>query len=133
MIGLDSNILVRYIVQDDLQQSELVNNYLEKNVTITSQGYINSIVLCEIVWVLKRAYGYKKEIIVEVIAKILQTKELIVENSELALLTLKEYQKEQADFCDYFIAVINRDVDCKFTVTMDQLAAKSKYFKLLTK
>jgi len=133
MIGLDSNILIRYIVQDDPQQSELVNNYLEKNVTAKSPGYINSIVLCEIVWVLKRAYGYKKEVIIEVIGKILQTRELIIENSELALLALKEYQRGQVDFCDYFIAVMNRNADCKFTVTLDQLAAKSKYFQLLTK
>lgn len=132
MIGLDSNILVRYIVQDDPQQSQLVNNYLERNVTITSPGYINLIVLCEIIWVLKRAYGYNKGIIIEVISKILQTRELIVENSELALLALKEYQRGQADFCDYFIAEMNRDADCKFTVTLDQVAAKSKYFKLLT-
>jgi predicted nucleic-acid-binding protein len=133
MIGLDSNVLIRYIVQDDPGQSEMVNDYIDKNISVIKSAYINQIILCEIVWVLKRAYGYNKDIIITVISKILQTKEFVVENSELVLQAVKEYQKGPADFSDYLIAARNRDADCKYTITLDKAAAKSKYFKLLTR
>ena len=130
MIGLDTNVLVRYIVQDDPEQSRIATNFVEKRISSVKPGFINHIVLCEIVWVLKKAYGYDKIIIVSVLEKILQTKEFIVENAEVAWIALKEYEKAGADFSDYLIAVLNRFADCDYTITFDETAAKFKYFQL---
>ncbi len=56
MTGIDTNVLVRYIVQDDPAQSALATTFIEKNCTAKKPGFINLIVLCELTWVLKRAY-----------------------------------------------------------------------------
>lgn len=133
MIGLDTNVLVRYIVQDDVEQSKISTTFIEGHISSTNPGFINHIVLCEIIWVLKKAYRYDKPIIISVLERILQTKEFIVENAEVAWIALKEYEKDEADFSDYLIAVLNRFADCDFTITLDQAASKFKYCQLLYK
>jgi len=58
LIGLDTNVLIRYIVQDDEQQARLATDVIENQCSIENPAFINEITLCEIVWVLKRAYHY---------------------------------------------------------------------------
>ena len=91
MIGLDSNVLIRYITQDDKDQAEIAGAIIEP-------GYINQIVICEIVWVLRRAYGYEKKIVIRVIQRILQTSEMVVENSENVRKALDAYKNGKADY-----------------------------------
>ena len=62
MIGLDTNVLVRYLTQDDPQQSARANNLIETQCTKNEPGWIALIVLCELVWVLRGAYNYKKSL-----------------------------------------------------------------------
>ena len=131
MIGLDTNILIRYITQDDKIQAKQASNFIEENCTANKPGFINQIVLCEINWVLKHAYGYKKEIRIEVLDKLLQTRELIVENSENAILALSYYKTGSADFSDYLIAVSNSELGCTYSVTFDKKAADINLFTLL--
>ena len=126
MIGIDTNVLIRYIVQDDVEQSKLATKFIEGRISSTNPGFINYIVLCEIVWVLKSAYRYEKPVIINVLQRILQTKEFIVENADVAWIALKEYEKDDADFSDYLIAVLNRFSGCDFTITLDQTASKFK-------
>lgn len=132
MIGMDTNVLVRYIVQDDVEQSKIATRFIEKRISLSNPGFINQIVLCEFVWVLKRAYGYEKTIIFKVLEKILQTKEFVVDNADIVWIALREYQKGEADFSDYLIASYNQYSDCTHTVTFNQIASKAKYFKLLS-
>lgn len=58
MTGLDTNVLVRYIVQDDPKQSKLATECIEQRCTSESPGFVNLVVLCELTWVLARGYGY---------------------------------------------------------------------------
>ncbi len=131
MIGLDTNVLIRYIVQDDPDQSRKASQFIENNCSHKVPGFINSIVLCEIVWVLKRAYGYNKNLIIVVLKQILITAELEVENSDCALLALRDYEHGKADFADYYIAEINREKGCEYTVTFDQKTSDCPRFSLL--
>jgi predicted nucleic-acid-binding protein len=131
MIGVDTNVLIRYIVQDDQEQSKIASRFIERRISSSNPGYINHIVLCEVVWVLRKAYHYEKTIIMKVLERVLQTKEFIVENSEVAWIALKEYEKGGADFSDYLIAVSNRFAECGFTVTLDKTAASFKYCRSL--
>ena len=64
MIGVDTNVLVRYIVQDDVEQSKIASRFIEGLISSSKPGFVNQIVLCELVWVLKRAYHYDKTIII---------------------------------------------------------------------
>ena len=84
MIGLDTNILVRYITQDDPQQSEVANHLIETRCSRSNPGHIGQIVLCELVWVLRRAYGYDKQQLLGLLDQLLVTAELDIENEQLA-------------------------------------------------
>ena len=78
MIGLDTNVLVRYIVQDDARQSRAAVRLIERNCTIESPGHVSLLVLIELVWVLGGAYMYQKAVIVSVVQQLLQTVESVV-------------------------------------------------------
>jgi len=132
MIGIDTNVLIRYIVQDDPDQANIASQYIEQNCTVDSPGFINHIVLCEIVWVLKRAYKYDKVIIVDVLKKILMTAEFSIENSDLVWKAMKEYESGQADFSDYIIGLSNLQNNCEYTVSFDKSVADFPGFMILT-
>jgi predicted nucleic-acid-binding protein len=131
MIGIDTNVLIRYIVQDDPVQAKLATHYIENNCSNENPGFINQLVLCEVVWVLKRAYGYDKSIILKVIRQILLTVEFSIENSESSWKALKEYELGSADFSDYIIGISNKENDCEYTITFDKIASQNPNFILL--
>lgn len=128
MIGIDTNVLVRYITQDDRQQSSQANKLIENKLTQDNCGLISKIVLCELSWVLSYAYTYSKEQIVEVIQQILITQEFILEDAENALLALQHYRKGKAGFADYFLAQTHNAMGAEYTVTFDKKALKDKLF-----
>lgn len=98
MIGLDTNILVRYITQDDPEQAEQANRIIEEMCSRQSPGRISQIALYELVWVLYRAYGYSKQQVISVIDQILVTAELEVEHEDLALKSLEVWRNGAADY-----------------------------------
>jgi len=131
MIGLDTNVLVRYIVQDDPKQARVATRLIESRCTPDRPGYISFIVLVEVVWVLARAYGYSRDVIFKVLQQILSTAELDVENHTLAWLALTDYQNGNANYSDCLIGRIHQDKGCETTVTFDKKAARVDTFQLL--
>lgn len=119
MIGLDTNVLVRYITQDEPQQAQRANHVIEQ-CSKASPGYIAQIVLCELVWVLRRAYGYDKQQVIAVVDQILITAELDVENEELARRALEAWRSGLAGYSDYLIALSNQAAGCELTYSFDQ-------------
>ena len=117
MIGLDTNVVVRYITQDDPDQSNLAGDFIEKYCTRSNPGFVNLIVCCET--------------ILAVMKQILQTAELHIENADLVWKALSEFESGNADFSDYLISSINRNNDCSYTVTFDKKAASLSQNKLL--
>ncbi|WP_231555820.1 PIN domain-containing protein [Rickettsia hoogstraalii] len=83
MIGIDTNILIRYLTGDYKVQSikaiELIEKYSGKENSI----FINNIVICELVWVLERGYKYSKEQIISVLKEIFSTVEFSFENQQV--------------------------------------------------
>ena len=131
MIGLDTNVLVRYIVQDDPEQASLATHALESQCTSESPGRINVVVLCELAWVLARGYGYDRQLVSAVIRRILSSPELLVDEDEAVWQTLKVYEQETADFSDYLLGLLNHRAGASPTLTFDQKAAKESFFELL--
>lgn len=131
MIGLDTNVLVRYLTQDDVEQAALAVGLIEKQCTREQPCFINHIVLCEIVWVLGRAYGYPRDSIANVLERILRTAQFQIEDLPVAWTALRAYRQEKADFADGLIGSLNRQLGCEYTVTLDQRAARLGSFKLL--
>ncbi len=128
MIGLDTNVLVRYLVQDDPRQSARAARLLESRCTASEPGFVNRIVLCETVWVLKRAYGYERQVISDVIERLLQTAELEVEDAQLAWRALKSYRAQAVGFADALVAEINLRKGCEGTASFDKRANKMDGF-----
>ena len=128
MIGIDTNVLVRYITQDDQQQSALSNKLIEHTLTKDNCGLISKIVLCELTWVLSKAYSYSKEQIAAVVHQIIITQELNVEDSENVLRSLQRYREGEAGFADYFLAQTHQAMGAEYTVTFDKKALLDKMF-----
>lgn len=128
MIGIDTNILVRYLTQDDTEQAKVAEQLFNEYATSPQSVFINNIVLCELVWVLERGYKYSKESITKVIKHILSTKEFIFENQELLWLALNQYSQKKLDFSDALIGEINKNFDCTNTFTFDKAAATANNF-----
>lgn len=122
MIGIDTNILVRYLTQDEPEQAKIVENIFNKYATTSQSVFINNIVICELIWVLERGYKYGKESIIEVIKLILSTKEFCFENQKLLWSALSQYSQKKLDFSDALIGEINKNSGCVNTLTFDKEA-----------
>jgi predicted nucleic-acid-binding protein len=131
LIGLDTSVVIRYLVQDDKKQSTAATRFIEKSLTTDATGYINHICLCEIVWVLQRCYGVAKLQVREIIEALLTTKQFNVENVEVTWKALRAFDANNADFCDALIGQVNIHSGCEFTVTFDKKAASLPGFDLL--
>ncbi len=131
MKGIDTNVLVRYIVQDDEAQSRIASHFLEKECTINSPAFINGIVLCELVWVLESAYEYTHEEIVTVLECILKVRQFHLHEPDVLWRSLQGYAQGSADFVDHYIMQLNHHYDCLSTVTFDKKAAKLPFLELL--
>lgn len=132
MIGIDTNVLVRHLVQDDPLQSRVATKVITTQCTREDPGFINRIVLCELVWVLESAYGYSKETIVNVLDKLLRTTQLKIEDTQSAWTSFRMYQQGKADFADCLLGATNRVNGCEWTGTFDQAASKLDGFQLLS-
>lgn len=130
MIGLDTNILVRYLVQDDPEQALRATELIENQCTETSPGIICVLVLCELAWVLSRGYGYSREQICSVVQGILTAKELEIESPDLVWSAYQQYTSGPADFSDYLIGASNRNLGASTTYTFDLKATGHENFTL---
>ena len=128
MIGLDTNVLVRYIVQDDPGQADAAARLIEGRCTARSPGYVSVPVLVELVWVLAGAYRYERGVVAGVIRQLLRTIELLVEDRDAAWSALREFEAGTADFADCLIAHRNRARGYMQTFTFDRAAARGRHF-----
>ncbi|MDF3047966.1 MAG: hypothetical protein K0R73_1084 [Candidatus Midichloriaceae bacterium] len=129
MIGLDTNILVRYFTQDDETQAKLSKELIRRYAGKAESLFINNIVICELIWVLERGYKYSRQQISSAVKLMLSTKEFAYENLEHIWLALNEYELNGVDFSDALIGEINKGQGCKATYTFDQRAIKLRSFE----
>ena len=120
MIAIDTNILVRYITQDDLQQAEATENLLATYNNKPQSIFINNIVLCEFVWVLEKGYKYTQQQISSTIRIILSTEEFAFEYHNVLWLALEEYELKNTDFSDSLISKLNHNLGYKQTFSFDK-------------
>jgi predicted nucleic-acid-binding protein len=130
VIGLDTNILIRYIVRDDALHAQNATDLIESMCTADDPGFVNLVVLCEISWVLARGYRYDRKTVADVIRNILTSVELEVEESETAWRALSSFERDKADFADYIIGAHNRTKHAAPTYTFDRRAVDHPDFRL---
>lgn len=124
MIGLDTNVLVRYVAQDDPKQSAKATRLIE-SLTPASPGFVALVSVVELVWVLQSCYDSAKSEIVVVLETLLRTRELTVENSDIVWQALRSYSQANADFADCLIERSAHAAGCEHIVTFDSKAAKT--------
>ena len=131
MKGLDTNVLVRYLAQDDPSQPTQATQYIEMYCTTDSPCFISQIVLCELAWVLKNNYNQSRDDIASMVENILQVSQLEVMESEAVWRALNDYQNSNVDFPDHLLARINEARCCTETMTFDKKVSKQPGFQLL--
>ena len=131
MIGIDTNVLVRYLTQDDAAQARRVDELIAEVQQSRERLHIDDIVLCELVWVLHGAYRLSKPTVVAAIDKIISTSLFSFDDRELLRSALEEYREGRGDFADYIIGRRNIRAGCERTVTFDRSLAGSAAFSAL--
>lgn len=123
MIGLDTNVLVRYIAQDDSKQSPKATRLIEA-LTVDAPGYVSIVSVVELVWVLAGCYALSRNEICEVLETLLRTKEIIVAHADTVWKALRLFKEGKADFADCLIERSANEAGCNYTTTFDRDAAK---------
>ena len=131
MIGLDTNILVRYLTQDDQEQAKKAVKLIESNLSQKQSMFINNIVFCELIWVLERGYKYSKQQIASAIRILLSAQEFAFEQLDSLWIALDKYEKDNIDFSDALIGELNKSYKCTHTYSFDTQASKMSNFELL--
>jgi predicted nucleic-acid-binding protein len=130
VIGLDTNVLVRFLVQDDPHQSAAATA-LMSSLTQVVPGFVCREVLVELVWVLERAYAYPRHAIADALDGLLAAPELVIEAADRAAIAADRYRRGGAGFADQMVALAGQGVGCKETVTFDRQAAALPGMQLL--
>ncbi|WP_298195390.1 PIN domain-containing protein [Ferrovum sp.] len=123
MIGLDTNVLVRYIAQDDSKQSPKATRLIE-SLTVDAPGYVSIVSVVELVWVLTGCYALTRSGICEVLETLLRTKEIIVANADILWKAVRLFKEGKADFADCLIERSANEAGCNHTATFDRDAAR---------
>jgi predicted nucleic-acid-binding protein len=131
MIGLDTNIVVRYLTRDDEGQFAKARQLLAGELTAADPGYISRVVLAEIAWVLTGSYDLDRATLAEVLERLLTSRQLVVQDAETAYHALRTYRSGRGDFVDLLIVEQARRAGCVATATFDRRAAKQPGFQLL--
>jgi len=131
VVGIDTNVLVRYLAQDDPKQSAVATRFIEGRLSAENPGFVSTITLCEIAWVLADSYGADRKRIRDAVEALLATKQLVIERSELVWKALRAWEGVPADFSDALIGQLAIAHGSEKTVTFDRTAAKLPGFELL--
>jgi predicted nucleic-acid-binding protein len=127
VIGLDTNVLLRYLLKDDPAQAARAERELERD----ERFLIDGIVLCELVWVLEAGYGFSRADIAVALERITATAQFEIEGQELVVAALDDFRRSTADFSDCLIARRNRGAGASETVTFDRSLKGLAGFRLL--
>ena len=130
MIGLDTNILVRFLVQDDAEQGAAARALIS-GLTVDEPGFVSREVQVELVWVLERAYGYGREDIARALEALLEARELALEARERTAIAADRYRRGGPGFADQMVALSGQGAGCRATMTFDRRAAKVPGMQLL--
>jgi predicted nucleic-acid-binding protein len=130
VIGLDTNVVVRFLVQDHPAQSKKAAA-LFSSFTAEIPGFISLLTLAEVVWVLRSCYQVSRVDIADMVQEMLISRDIQFEHADLLPTLVRNYRDGRADFSDYAIAAIHRHSGCTKTVTFDRVAAKSTAMELL--
>jgi predicted nucleic-acid-binding protein len=122
LIGIDTNVLVRYIAQDDPAQSRRATALIERECSEANPGFVGLVVLAEIVWVAASCYSASHDAQCGIVRRILETRQLIVQEAETVWQALRLFERGKADFADCLVERTAAAAGCDRAVTFDKVA-----------
>ncbi len=130
MIGIDTNILVRHLTQDDPMQSRRATHLIERELTQDSPGFISLVTVVETVWVLRRSFRISDAAIAAILEQIIEVDNLIVQNEREVFAAMVALRTGEASFDDALIGALGAWAGCSTTLTFDRKASRLKDFQL---
>jgi predicted nucleic-acid-binding protein len=130
MIGLDTNVLVRYITQDDKRQAGLANSLIE-SLDDASPGFVTLVTVVELSWVLESAYNFTRQQFAEVMQTLMTVDTIKLDRAAVVASAVRVYAGSKADFSDCLIERLSASAGCEQTMTFDRAAAKMTGMVLL--
>lgn len=130
MIGLDTNVLVRYIMQDDPKQSPKATELIE-SLDGETPGFVTLVSVVELYWVLTSCYELTPEQIKHAMEVLLRTKQILVDRADQVLRALRVFGDGKADFADCLIERTAAGAGCAQTLTFDVRASKHAGMSLI--
>lgn len=131
MIGLDTNVLIRYLTQDDPIQSPKATRIVERYFTEEETGFVSLASILETAWVLENIYALSAQRLAETIEKILQIRTLLVQNETEVHTAIFALKTGQASFADALIGALGTWAGCTSTLTFDKKASRLQGFELI--
>jgi predicted nucleic-acid-binding protein len=131
MIGLDTNIIVRYLAQDDPTQSPKATQLIEERLTQRDPGFVSVVAMVETAWVLERAYGLADGEIAAAIGSLLQTDVLVLEHEQEVFTAMIALKSGLGSFADALISALGANAGCARTLSFDRKASRIPGFELL--
>jgi predicted nucleic-acid-binding protein len=131
MIGLDTNIIVRYFVKDDPVQTRLAVNLIHA-LSPSEPGWIGQATILELVWAINRIYRVDRAGVVRILDTLLASRDIFIEFDATVREALRLYRKGNADFADCLIACSARAAGCTRTATFDRTAERDAGMQLLS-
>jgi predicted nucleic-acid-binding protein len=129
MIGLDTNVLVRYLTQDDDIQSEKATTLIERDLSIDNPGYVSAVVVAETAWVLERTYGWSGPELGSIMEQLLQADILVLEHDAEVSAAAARAIRGGAAFTDALIGALALEAGCSYTATFDKKMLRLAGFK----
>lgn len=130
MIGIDTNILVRHLTQNDPMQSRRATHLIERELTQDSPGFISLVTVVETVWVLRRSFRISDAAIAAILEQIIEVDNLIVQNEREVFAAMVALRTGEASFDDALIGALGAWAGCSTTLTFDRKASRLKDFQL---
>lgn len=130
MIGLDTNIIVRYLTQDDPVQSRRAEEIIEHTLSEDNPGFISLVTIAETAWVLERTYHQSNREIVRSIEMMLQADSLLIQNEQEVFTAMVALKIGAGTFADALIAALGQWAECASTLTFDKRASRIRGFEL---
>lgn len=131
MIGLDTNVLVRYVMQDDAAQARVASAAIESAAGRGERLRLTAITLCELVWVLESAYHQPRADVARALEQIVRTADFNLEHVDHVRGAIERYRSTPADFADALVGLINEAAGCEHTLTFDRSLKRTAQFKVL--
>jgi predicted nucleic-acid-binding protein len=131
VIGIDTNVLVRYFAQDDPKQSAIAVRLIERSLSPQAQGHVSLVALAELAWVLRTRFDAAKDTVIDIVTHVLADERFAVQSRPAVWAALDAYRHAAVDFADALIAALDRAQGCTHTVTFDRRAARLEGVTLL--